>query len=278
MQRMPPFALAALTASELAPPEMIDVASKTGYSQVGLRLIPVAPGSWAYPLMDDGAMLRETLARIAGTGVGVGDLEIAMLRPDTDVASFLPMLEVGGKLGAKHILVAGYDPEQTRLVETFAAFCDTAAPFGLTADLEFMPWTAVPNVAAAIRVVAAANHPNGGVLVDPLHFSRSDSTIAELGGLRREWLHYWQLCDAPVQESYTTEELLHTARAERLFPGEGGIDLVSLARVMTPDLPVSLEIPREELARTVGAEERARRAMESAKAVLARAWAGADAI
>ena len=272
MNPMPPFALAALTPVELAPPEMIEVASKTGYSQVGLRLIPVAPGSWAYPLMDDPAMLRETLARIADTGVGVGDLEIAMLKPDTDVSRFLPMLEAGGKLGAKHVLVAGYDPEETRLVETFGDFCDAAAPFGLTADLEFMPWTSVPNVSAAIRVVAAANRPNGGVLVDPLHFSRSRSTVAELGELRREWLHYWQLCDAPVQESYTPDELLHTSRAERLFPGEGEIDLVSLARAMPPDLPVSLEIPRQELARTVGAEERARRAMESAKAVLARAW------
>lgn len=273
MQPMPPFALAALTVPELAPPEMIEVAWRTGYSRVGLRLIPVAPGSWAYPLMDDEWMLRETLARVADTGVGVGDLEIAMLKPDTDVARFLPMLEAGGRLGAKHVLVAGYDPEQERLVETFAALCDAAAPFGLTADLEFMPWTSVPNVTAAIRVVAAANRPNGGVLVDPLHFSRSRSTVAELGGLRRDRLHYWQMCDAPVQESYTTEELLHTARAERLFPGEGGIDLVSLARAMPPDLPVSLEIPGEELAQTVGAEERARRAVESAKMILARAWA-----
>lgn len=278
MQPLPPMALAALTAPELAPPEMIEVAARTGYSRVGLRVIPVAPGSWAYPLMDDPEGLRETLARIAGTGIGVGDLEIAMLKPDTDVRAFLPLLEVGAKLGAKHVLVAGYDPEETRLTETYAAFCDAAAPFGLTADLEFMPWTTVPNLAAAIRVAGAADRPNAGVLVDPLHFSRSDSTLAELGGLRREWLHYWQLCDAPVQEGYTTEDLLHAARAERLFPGEGGIDLVSLIRAMPSDLPISLEIPTTELARTVGAQERACRAMGCAKAVLARAWTGADAV
>lgn len=278
MPPVPPLALAALTASELAPPEMIEVAARTGYSRVGLRVVPVAPGSWAYPLMDDPAMLRETLARIAGTGVGVGDLEIAMLKPETDVAGFLPLLELGGRLGAKHVLVAGYDPQEARLIETYAAFCDAAAPFGLTADLEFMPWSAVPDLAAAIRVVGAVDRPNMGVLVDPLHFSRSRSTLAELGGLRREWLHYWQLCDAPVQDAYTTEELLHTARAERLFPGDGEIDLVSLARAMPADLPVSLEIPTLGLARTVGAEERARRAVECAKAVFARARARADAV
>ena len=79
MRPMPPFALAALTAPELAPPEMIEVAFKTGYSRVGLRLTPVAPGSWAYPLMDDQAMLRETLARIADTGVGVTVLPLTDL-------------------------------------------------------------------------------------------------------------------------------------------------------------------------------------------------------
>jgi sugar phosphate isomerase/epimerase len=272
-----PIALAALTTPELPPPEMISVAARTGYERVGLRLIPVAPGSWAYPLMHDPAMLRETLVRIAGTGVTVGDLEIAMLTPDTDVAAFLPLLETGARLGARHVLVAGYDPEESRLVESFAAFCDAAAPFGLTADLEFMPWTAVPDLAAAMRLVGAAGRPNAGVLIDPLHFDRSGSKLSDVPAVPREWLHYWQLCDAPAERPATTEGLLHTARAERMFPGEGGLDLVSLIQTMPADLPISLEIPTMELARTAGAEERARQAIDRARVVVARARTTAGA-
>jgi sugar phosphate isomerase/epimerase len=272
---MPSIALAQLTALELPPPELISVAASSGYRKVGLRLLAVAPGATAYSLMDDPAMLRETLARIAATGVTIADLEIVMLKPDTDVAAFRPFIESGARLGAKHILVAGYDPEESRLIGTYAAFCDVAAPFGLTGNLEFMPWTAVPDLATAIRVVRAAARPNAGVLIDALHFDRSDSKASDIQAIPREWLHYWQLCDAPAERPTTTEGLIHAARAERLFPGEGGIDLISLIRAMPSDLPISLEIPTAELARTVPAGERARQAMESAKSVLARASATA---
>ena len=66
-----------------------------------------------------------------------------------------------------------------------------------------------------------------GVLVDALHFDRSNSSIAELGRVPAHRLHYWQLCDGPTERPATTEEMIHAARYERMFPGEGGIDLVS---------------------------------------------------
>lgn len=273
VQQMPSIALAQLTALELSPPELVLVAAAAGYQQAGVRLLPVAPGATAYPLMDDPTMLRETLARIADTGVTIADLEIVMLKPETEVSTYLPFLETGATLGAKHVLVAGYDPEEGRLVETFAAFCDAAAPFGLTGDLEFMPWTAVPDLATAMRVVRAADRPNAGILIDALHFDRSNSKISDIRSVPRQWLNYWQLCDAPAERPTTTEGLLHTARAERLFPGQGGLDLISLIQAMPSDLPISLEIPTLELARTVGAEERARRAMQYTKSVLAQAAA-----
>jgi sugar phosphate isomerase/epimerase len=67
-----------------------------------------------------------------------------------------------------------------------------------------------------------------------------------------------------------TEGLLFQARAERLMPGEGGLDLVGILGALPPDAPLSLEIPMIELARTVGAVERARRMRAAALALLAR--------
>jgi sugar phosphate isomerase/epimerase len=63
--------------------------------------------------------------------------------------------------------------------------------------------------------------------------------------------------------------MMHAARYERMFPGEGGIDLVSLARAMPADIPVSIEVPTASLAKTLNVEARARRALEGAKRVLA---------
>jgi sugar phosphate isomerase/epimerase len=266
---MPSFSLAALTVLELAPPKMIDVASACGYDHVGLRLLPATQGGVANPLMDDQAQLRETIARLDATGVTVADLEVVAFRPETEVSGFARFFETGARLGAKHILVAAYDPDLSRFTDRFAGFCEASAQCGLTADLEFMPWTFVPDLRAAMRVIEQVNHPNAGILVDALHFDRSESLIADIADIPERRLHYWQLCDAPAERPTTTEGLLHTARAERMFPGEGGIDLVSLTRAMPPDIVVSIEVPTTELARTMGAEARARRALDTTKKVMA---------
>lgn len=268
---MPTFSLAALTALDLAPPQLIAVAAACGYQQVGLRLLPAMPGGAAYPLMDDAAGLKETIARLDGTGITVADLEVVAFRPDTEVAAFSAFFETGARLGARHILVAAYDPELSRFADRFAQFCEAAAPHGLTADLEFMPWTAVPDLKTAGRLIALVAQPNAGVLVDALHFDRSQSAVGDIANILARRLHYWQLCDAPAERPASTEEMIHAARNERMFPGEGGIDLVALVRAMPPDIPVSLEVPTATLAKTMDAEARARRALEGARRVFAAA-------
>jgi hypothetical protein len=72
--------------------------------------------------------------------------------------------------------------------------------------------------------------------------------------------------------------MMHAARYERMFPGEGGIDLVSLTRAMPADIAVSIEVPTAELAKTVDAKARAQRALGAARNVMAAAgnkpWSG----
>ena len=58
-----------------------------------------------------------------------------------------------------------------------------------------------------------------------------------------------------------------------MFPGEGGIDLIALARAMPADITISLEVPTVELAKTMGHKDRARRALDAAKGVIAAARA-----
>jgi sugar phosphate isomerase/epimerase len=268
---MPSFSLAALTVLELAPPQLVDVAAACGYDHVGIRLLPSTPGGVAYPLMDDEASLKQTLARLDATGVTVADLEVVAFRPETEVAAFSAFFETGARLGAKHILVAAYDPVLDRFADRFAAFCEAAARFGLSADLEFMPWTAVPDLATARRIVERVGKPNAGVLVDALHFDRSGGSIGDIAKIPAGQLHYWQLCDGPAEQPASTEEMMLAARTERMFPGEGGIDLVALARAMPRDIPVSIEVPTLELAKTMDARARAQRALDAARRVIAAA-------
>jgi len=259
------YSLAYLTSEPLAPPAALRLARKTGYQAVGVRIAPAAPGGDFSPLIDNPALLAETLAAIGETGVPVFDVEIVRIGAGYRREQFLPFLETAGRLGARAILVAGDDRDETRLIQSYAAFCEDAAAHGLTADLEFMPWTAVPDAKAAMRIVAAAAQPAGRILVDALHVARSATSPADIAAIPRGWLSYVQLCDAPAQIPATTEGLIHTARCARLLPGDGGIDLAGLLEQLPADLPISLEIPNHERLRELGHEEWARLALAAAR-------------
>jgi sugar phosphate isomerase/epimerase len=266
---MTDFSLAHLTVITLAPPQVVDVAARTGYRYVGIRLITATPESPGYSLMKDKRMMLETKARLADTGIGVHDIEFVRFAPETDVESFLPVLEAGAELGARHVISAGYDPDRRRLIDRFGSLCDLAAPFRLTINLEFFPWTHIPNLSEAAGVVAAADRKNSGILVDVLHFDRSGSTTEQLDALPPSRLPFVHLCDAPAEKPTTTEAMIFAARTERLAPGEGGINLQRIMRHMPPGIPVGLEVPMEKLTRERGAMEVARRAREGAARVLA---------
>jgi sugar phosphate isomerase/epimerase len=223
--------------------------------------------------MDDPNELRETTARLAATGVSVADLEVVAFRPETVVRSLEAFLEAGRELGARHTLVAAYDPDLERFSDRFAEYCEMAGRFGLTADLEFMPWTYVPDMNTAARIVEKVSSPAAGILVDALHFDRSAGRLEDLRQIPSHRLHYWQLCDGPAKRPATTEDLIRAAREERMFPGEGGLDLVRLTKEMPIDITISVEVPTVELARSADAETRARRALRGAKAVVAAASA-----
>jgi hypothetical protein len=61
------------------------------------------------------------------------------------------------------------------------------------------------------------------------------------------------------------EGLIHTARYERLFPGEGGIDVTGILAALPPDIPYALEIPRASLTAQVGEKECLRRAITASR-------------
>src|ERR1043165_2651530 len=142
-----------------------------------------------------------------------------------------------------------------------------ARPLGLTVDLEFPSWTETPDLNAAVRVLRGA-----GPLVDLLHFARSGSSVADLRQLPAEWFHFVHVCDAPPTVPPTNEGLIHTARFERLFPGEGGIDIHGILGALPAGIPYALEIPRATHVAQVGAKEPARLAIAATRKHLDRAY------
>lgn len=264
-----PVSLAALTVLELTPPEMVTCAAEAGFSHVGIRLIPATPTEPQHDIVGDTPLLREVERRLADTGVKVLDVEIFRLKPETRVADFEAAFATAARLGASELLVAGNDPDESRLIDTFAALCDLAGSYGLGASLEFMPWTDAKDLQQAARIVDAVQRDNAGVLIDPFHLSRSRSRIEDIAAVPPSRWHFMQFCDVPAALPPTMDAILAEARAERLFPGEGGLDLLGLLRAVPADIPLSIEVPTHTLARSVVATERARRALAATRRVLA---------
>lgn len=265
----PEYSLAHLTVLGLSPPRMVVAAAKASYSYVGLRLNAVTADEPLYPLHRDRTMLLETKRALAATGVRVLDVELIRLTPDFDIDEHDALLDVSAELGARHLIAQGADMNLERVIEHFARLCDAAAKRNLTADIEFVTWTETANLARAAAIVRGAARDNGGLLIDTLHFSRSNEAVAELAELPRSWFHYVQVCDAPSEPPKTIDGLIFAARNDRMFPGAGDLDLPGILGALPAGIPYSLEIPMTTLANKVGLEEFARLALESAKEHLA---------
>jgi sugar phosphate isomerase/epimerase len=237
------YCLAYLSSYRCSPPQAVRVAASNGFEFVGLRLWPNEPGAPQQQLLGKPAVLRETLAAQADTGVGVFDLEIIRIGEDFDPHTWDALYEAGAALKAKAILVAGDDTNEARLTESYARLCEAMQPYCMTADLEFMPWTAVKDSRSALRLITNAGMPsNAGILVDALHFGRSNTTLDDIRAIPRQLLHYAQICDAVAGTCFSNEQMIQTARCERLMLGEGSIDIQGLFNALPADLPLSIEI------------------------------------
>ena len=242
------LSLAHLTVVDATPLELIDAAAAGGFDSIGLRIVAPMVTDPIVAVVGDEPMIRAIERRLADTGVDILDAEAVWLRPDTDVATYRPAIETAARLGAAHFLVVGNDPDEARVVDNFARFCEAARPHGIKVMLEFIPYCQTRTVQDAHRVVSSAAQPNGGVLVDALHLSRSGGSPAALRALDPTWLSYCQLCDARSQRPTSVDTLRAEARTDRFYPGLGTLPLTALLDVLPAGVPVGVEAPCREYA------------------------------
>ena len=123
-----PISLAHLTVLDTTPPELVEVAAAAGFRSIGIRLTATpSVGVPPYDALRDGPILRETLRRLADTGVAVLDTEFLRFEPDQPVGVPEGFLEVSARLGAKNVLVMSAEPDEARTVDRVGELCDRAA-------------------------------------------------------------------------------------------------------------------------------------------------------
>ncbi len=264
----PQFSLAHLTVLGTTPVELVEIAAAAGYDYASIRATAVAPGEHVTPLAGDRSMVRQVVDRMADTGVQVLDVELARLDPDSQPEDYLRVLEAAAAVGARHVIGQLPDPDRARATDRFGRLCDLALDFGLSVELEFPSWSETGDLAAAAAIVGAVDRTNAGILVDALHFFRSDSSLDELSALPRRWFRFVQLCDAPAPAPATVDGVIRVARSARSLPGYGGLPLPGLLDRL-PAGPYSLEVPNDVIRRELGTAAFARLVLTLARAIVA---------
>ncbi len=258
-----------LTVFELTPPQVVRCAAAAGYRHVGLRLKPAAAsGEAQHPIVGNTPMRRETLAALHDTGIEVLDWGVLRLKAETVVADFEPWLETAVALGAHHALVNGDAADDATLTDLFGQLCELGRRYDTTFHFEPTPWTGLKTLAQAVRIVRATGQTNGRVMIDTLHVDRVGNTAADIAKVPADLIECVQLCDGTMPRPTDLETMIAQARGERAFPGEGGIDLVSMLRAAPPGIPLSLECPTRYRALGMPALERAKRGRAAVAALM----------
>jgi sugar phosphate isomerase/epimerase len=264
------FSLAHLTTLGCTPPEMTYIAARAGYDFVGLRLIPMGVPGEANFSPGDKEMVRKTKAALSETDVKLLDMELARITTENDPKMYVPAFEVAAELGARHVISSAWTTDRTDrdfIVERYAEICDLAGPFDLTVDLEFPTFSRLTNLQETADIVRAAERANSGILVDTLYIHFSKVNLDELSALPPEWFHFLHISDTVEEIRATRDGLIHIARDERLYVGEGCIDFAAIIDRL-PSIPFSIELPNARRIEELGYEGHARRCLETAKQYL----------
>jgi sugar phosphate isomerase/epimerase len=259
---MRPFlSLSHFTVIEADPLTLVEVAAGAGFDAVTLRVAKPPGAAEIVDVAGDRDLRRRIKVRLEATGVQLLAIDAVFVLAETDVASLRPALDAGAELGARNVLVCGFDPERSRLAGNLKRLCEEANGRGLKLMLEFLPYTHVRTLREAHDLLREIAPVDAGIAVDALHLDRSGGTAADIAAYDPKLFPYYQLCDAPA-DAPPAGELRAEARGGRLYPGEGGLRLRDLVTAFDPDTAAEIEAPSARHAGT-SLHERARLAAEA---------------
>ena len=112
------------------------------------------------------------------------------------------------------------------LVEHYAEICRLAHEEGIVCDLEPIPMWGVSSLEQGWEIVERASATNGGLVLDTLHFVRSEAKLETLAKIPGSSIHCVQICDGihPLKSGVTLEADCF----ERMWPGTGNFPLAGI--------------------------------------------------
>lgn len=246
-----------LRASEADLGAAIDAALAAGYGGASV---------WAHQLAAVGARGMPITVVEAATAWANGT-------PEASASEARRLAEAAHRHGAGKILAACLDAhleDEGRARANLAVLADEADTAGAQVCLEFLPWSGVPDLAAAWALVEPLG-PAAGLLLDTWHWTRQRTTQAwdVLASVPGERIGCLQLCDAAPRPG---DDLLAEAMTCRLLPGEGVgrfADLLALLAEIGARPVIATEVFHPARVARDGAAAYARATHDAAERVLA---------
>ena len=143
------------------------------------------------------------------------------------------LLEAAAALGARQIKI-GPDMNARswpleHMVERYSGMCAQARAKGTAIALEIMPWSNLRTINEGLAVVAGADAPNGGLLLDIWHLARGGQDYADISRIP---LHYIQHIEIDDADREVVGTVLEDTLDRRRLCGEGALDVAAFLRAV----------------------------------------------
>jgi sugar phosphate isomerase/epimerase len=144
------------------------------------------------------------------------------------------LLEAAAELGARNLkvsptLFATDPPDVPRMRDAFARLCEEATDAGTNIVMEMMPFTNVNTIERAMAIIAGADQPNGGILLDIWHVVRGGIDAEAILSIPARFLMGVELDDA---DAAIVGTLFDDTRFRRRLCGDGVFDVPTFLRTV----------------------------------------------
>ena len=263
-----PLSLHHLTVREVSAEALIEIARTLGCDQVCLFVDSPAPVRQLLPCILTHTEASRVAERLTGAGLTVCSLDFFVIDAMFEPAAYRSALERGAILGGRRATVQVKDADLARAMDRFGALAAIAADYGISLSVEFTGMATIASMEAAALFLARADVAGAALVADPLHLFRcgGDSSDVRRHAAR---IGYAQICDGRgrrIQGDYRQEALFN-----RMVPGTGNFPLADFVAALPPGIPCSVEVPFVAANPAATALDRARAAVQGARAVLAAA-------
>lgn len=233
--------------------------------------------SWHLDLLAEGHGLASACREVEAVGLRIRAVEAATAWAGEDPGAARAEREqfsaVLAETGAGLVLAVALGAELTdpaRAQANLASLADVAVANDATVCLEYLPWTAISDLASAWELIEPLG-PAAGLTLDSWHWQRQPGgpNPGLLGAIPAARLTFVQLSDASHDP---LDDVLTETMSGRLLPGDGVVDFALFLDTIAAtgaDPAVAVEVFNPALLREVGVEEAARLMYRTARLVTA---------